>query len=400
MEFMSKLQEICDHDLWGFPNYTSIRDGPGRFKASVLVCGKTFHAPDFFKSSQEAQNEAAKLAYHHFSTAASKKPLNRPAKFRRIDSPSPPMSNSSPAAEPAILQHKNQLQIYAQKRKLNLPTYSYVREGPPHNVRCKAMVTVDGQTFESPEFYRTQKEAEHAASRVALESLMSAGILEARNFNSLLIQFSAYMDESAGFSKNFLQEFLMKEGLPLPIYKTKSCGAPHLPTFLTKKQAEMNAHKLHIVNLKNVSKLSATMISGGKGVLQCTSSNSSLNLDLQLNVKSEDRLATPPAQESKKEWKDMGQFRSPPSVASSFKPGCSFNYEEQGTWSDRCTSPSSITFFAFLSRCLCELFALSGSPRSVCKTSPGSHGQLTPYKRRFEAREQVNNNRFKSKGGI
>ncbi|XP_026459865.1 uncharacterized protein LOC113360581 [Papaver somniferum] len=326
--------------------------------SSSAVCGKTFHAPEYCKSSQEAQNEAAKLAYHHFSTASSKKPLNRPAKIRRLDSPSPPISNSSPAAviadhspEPAILQHKNQLQIYAQKRKLNLPTYSYVREGPPHNVRCKAMVTVDGQTFESPEFCRTQKDAEHAASRVSLESLMRAGILE---------------DESAGFSKNFLQEFLMKGGLPLPIYKTKSCGAPHLPTFLctaqvgtdvfegiaarTKKQAGMNAAKVAYCQLKE-RKLSATMISGGKDTLQCTSSNSSLNQDLQMNVKSEDRLATPPAQESKKEWKDSllassynifmdfmqdigsykdanlakpvdkGQFSSPPSVGSSFKPG-------------------------------------------------------------------------------
>ncbi|RZC63564.1 hypothetical protein C5167_025304 [Papaver somniferum] len=315
MEFMTKLQEICDHDLWGFPNYTSIRDGPGRFKASVLVCGKTFHAPDFCKSSQEAQNEAAKLAYHHFSTASPKKPLNRPAKIRRIDSPSSPISSTSPASvithhspEPAILQHKNQLQIYAQKRKLNLPTYSYVRNGPPHNVRCKAMVTVDGQTFESPEFCRTQKEAEHAASR----------------------------DESAGFSKNFLQEFLMKEGLPLPIYKTKSCGAPHLPTFLctvqvgtdafegtaarTKKQAEMNAAKVAYCQLKE-RKLSATMICGGKGALLCTSSNSSLNLDLQLNVKSEDRLATPPAQESKKEWKgNLFLHQAPASVYASLSP--------------------------------------------------------------------------------
>ncbi|KAI3927432.1 hypothetical protein MKW92_044422 [Papaver armeniacum] len=388
MEFMTKLQEICDHDLWGFPNYTSIRDGPGRFKASVLVCGKTFHAPDFCKSSQEAQNEAAKLAYHHFSTASSKTPLNRPAKIRRIDSPSPPMSNSSPAAEPAILQHKNQLQIYAQKRKLNLPTYSYVRDGPPHNVRCKAMVTVDGQTFESPEFCRTQKEAEHAASRVALESLMH--------------------DESAGFSKNFLQEFLMKEGLPLPIYKTKSCGAPHLPTFLctaqvgtdvfegiaarTKKQAEMNAAQVAYCQLKE-RKLSATMISGGKGALQCASSNSSLNLDLQLNVKSDDRLATPPAQESKKEWKgsykdanltkpvDMGQFRSPPSVASSFKPGVPSitRNKAPGAMDARPQVPLP---FSLSSADVCVNCSLSPVHQGRCaRHSQGSHGQLTPYKK-------------------
>ncbi|KAI3889111.1 hypothetical protein MKX03_004274 [Papaver bracteatum] len=553
MEFMTKLQEICDHDLWGFPNYTSIRDGPGRFKASVLVCGKTFHAPDFCKSSQEAQNEAAKLAYHHFSTASSKKPLNRPAKIRRIDSPSPPISNSSPAAvithhssEPAILQHKNQLQIYAQKRKLNLPTYSYVREGPPHNVRCKAMVTVDGQTFESPEFFRTQKEAEHAASRVALESLMRAGVLEARNeFNSTISAFNSICS-LYGFSKNFLQEFLMKEGLPLPAYNTKSCGAPHLPTFLctvvvgtdvfegmaarTKKQAEMNAAKVAYCRLKESkssgsinsqakdvlqgtsSKSSGSMISQAKDALRCTSSNSSLNLDLQLSAKSEDLLATPPARESKKEWKgsykdanltkpvdggkfssppsvassfkpsvtsimrskvpgttderlqdigsykdanltkpvDGGQFSSPPSVASSFKPGVTSimrskvpgttdaRLQDIGSYKDanlakpvdrgQFRSPPSVASsfkpgvtsimrnkvpgatdarpqvplpFSLSSTDVCVNCSLSPVHQGRCaKHSPGSHAQLTPYKRRFEAREQVNNNRFKSKGGV
>ncbi|KAI3876364.1 hypothetical protein MKW98_021216 [Papaver atlanticum] len=432
MEFMTKLQEICDHDLWGYPNYTSIRDGPGRFKASVLVCGKTFHAPDFCTTSQEAQNEAAKLAYHHFSTASSKKPLNRPAKIRRIDSPSPPISNSSPAAGLAILQHKNQLQIYAQKRKLNLPTYFYVREGPPHNVRCKAMVTVDGQTFESPEFCRTQKEAEHAASRVALESLMRAGILEARNSihyccNLLLIWF---FDESAGFSKNFLQEFLMKEGLPLPAYNTKSCGAPHLPTFLctvqvgtdafegmasrTKKQAEMNAAKVAYCHLKEStsSKSSGSMISQAKDALRCTSSNSSLNLDLQLSAKSEDLLATPPAQESRKEWKgsykdanlakpvEGGKFSSPPSVASPFKPGVTSIMRNRvpGATDARPQVPLP---FSLSSTGVCVNCSLSPIHQGRCaRHSPCSHAQLTPYKRRFEAREQVNNNRFKSKGGV
>ncbi|MCL7041201.1 hypothetical protein MKW94_007553 [Papaver nudicaule] len=387
--FKSRLQELCHQKLWGLPNYTSTRDGPDhnpRFKASVLINGVSFDTPDFCKSSKEAQNEAAKLAFQHFSSSD---PLYRPKIILR-DSPSPqstsPASsttsievNANATKEVALPQpnqqqnisvkdgfvlgssraqsqpnnelrstsikggensgikddllylHKNQLQIYAQKRNLNLPVYSCVREGPPHNSHFKAMVTVDGQTFESPEFCRTLKEAEHAASRVALTSLMRNGILE---------------DES-GFYKNYLQEFLRKEGLPSPTYKTISCGSSHLPTFLsnvevgtdvfegvaarTKKQAEMNAAKVAYLHLKEC-KSSGSTSSQAKDALRCTSSNSSL--DLQQNAKSEDPFVIKSSEEHKKERKGSyedailtkpvnyeGQFSSHPSVASSFKPG-------------------------------------------------------------------------------
>ncbi|KAI3974124.1 hypothetical protein MKX01_031582 [Papaver californicum] len=426
MEYMLKLQKLCDHDLWGYPNYTSTKDGPGRYKSSVLVSGLSFHTPDFCKSSQEAQNEAAKLAFHHLTASSEHPPLNRPAKTSRTDSPSP--LSSSPEGL-TILQNKNQLQIYAQKRKLDLPMYSYARKGPPHNTRFKATVTVNGQTFESPEFSRTLKEAEHAASRVALASLMRAGVLEVRNLISLLLRFkllAAYTDESAGFCKNFLQEFLLKEGLPLPTYKTKSCGAPHLSTFLctvkvgtdvyegiaarTKKQAEMNAAKVAYCRLKE-SKSSGSMISQAKDTLRCTSSDSSLNLDLQLNVKSEAPLATPP-KESKKKWKgsykdanltkpvvDEEQFSSHPSVASSSKPRITSTKRNKVSDVIDARLPDPLPF-SLSSTDVCVTCSLSPYHKSRCtRHYPGSHAQLTPYKRRFEAREQANNT-SKSKGGV
>lgn len=67
--------------------------------------------------------------------------------------------------------YKNRLQNYAQKRNLPLPDYSTEREGPPHVSRFKSKVTIDGKTYGSPEFCPTLKEAEHAAAKVALESL-------------------------------------------------------------------------------------------------------------------------------------------------------------------------------------------------------------------------------------
>ena len=85
--------------------------------------------------------------------------------------------------------YKNQLQKYAQKRNLCLPVYSCEREGPPHASHFRCKVTVDGQTYESPEFFSTSKDAERAAAKVALTSLVPDGAKEA----SLLFPVAIYI---------------------------------------------------------------------------------------------------------------------------------------------------------------------------------------------------------------
>lgn len=57
--------------------------------------------------------------------------------------------------------------------------YSSEWEGPPHSLRFKCKVTFDGQSYESPKFYSTLKDAEHAAAEVALMSLAPSGVQEA-----------------------------------------------------------------------------------------------------------------------------------------------------------------------------------------------------------------------------
>lgn len=68
--FKSRLQELCHQRMWPAPDYTVSRDGPAHnpsFGASVTVNGVKFDAPDFSKSSKEAQNKAAQAAVDHFS---------------------------------------------------------------------------------------------------------------------------------------------------------------------------------------------------------------------------------------------------------------------------------------------------------------------------------------------
>ncbi|GMY20268.1 double-stranded RNA-binding protein 1-like [Fagus crenata] len=300
--YKTKLQELCHQKLWNLPEYMSKKEGPDhnpRFSATATLTINnkplTFHSSNSCKSSKEAQNDAARSAYLHFTQPPPPPPPLRPSIPYSSSSsssfapfPQPSLSSSSSGIGNADLdieavtvttqtlqpntqqtphfnalplnnnftvidmQHlyKNQLQNYVQKRNLSLPAYSCEREGPPHASRFRCKVTIDGHTYESPEFFSTLKDAEHAAAKVALKSLSPD---EAK-------------EDDSGLYKNLLQELVQKEGFSLPVYDTKRSGEVHVPIFVstveidreifkghearTKKQAEMSAAKIAYTTLK------------------------------------------------------------------------------------------------------------------------------------------------------
>ncbi|KDP23604.1 hypothetical protein JCGZ_23437 [Jatropha curcas] len=144
--------------------------------------------------------------------------------------------------------YKNQLQELAQRSCFNLPSYSCIREGPDHAPRFKATVNFNGETFESPSFCSTLRQAEHAAAEVALNTLASRGPSRA---------LAARVLDETGVYKNLLQETAHRAGLKLPVYTTVRSGPGHVPIFSctvelagmsftgeparTKKQAQKNA---------------------------------------------------------------------------------------------------------------------------------------------------------------
>ncbi|RVW90286.1 Double-stranded RNA-binding protein 1 [Vitis vinifera] len=137
--------------------------------------------------------------------------------------------------------------------------YSFESIGPSHNCRFKSKVTIEEQTYESPDFFPTLKDAEDAAAKLALMSLSPAGFQEASLLKYLF-------PDDYGVYKNLLQEMARKEGYQLPVYSTEKSGVSHMPTFLstveiegetfvgqkakTKKLAEMNAAKAAYTHLK------------------------------------------------------------------------------------------------------------------------------------------------------
>lgn len=144
--------------------------------------------------------------------------------------------------------YKNQLQELAQRSSVNLPSYSCIREGPDHAPRFKATVNFNGETFESPGFFSTLRQAEHAAAEVALNALSKRGPSK---------ELATKILDETGVCKNLLQETAQRAGVCLPAYTTVRSGPGHIPVFTctvevagmqftgepakTKKQAEKNA---------------------------------------------------------------------------------------------------------------------------------------------------------------
>ncbi|GFP82841.1 double-stranded RNA-binding protein 2 [Phtheirospermum japonicum] len=107
--------------------------------------------------------------------------------------------------------YKNQLQELAQRSCFNLPSYTCIREGPDHAPRFKAAVNFNGETFESPNYCSTLRQAEHSAAEMALNSISSRG-----PSNSL----AARILDETGVYKNLLQEVSCRVALSLPAYTT------------------------------------------------------------------------------------------------------------------------------------------------------------------------------------
>ncbi|XP_076949948.1 uncharacterized protein LOC143622777 [Bidens hawaiensis] len=140
--------------------------------------------------------------------------------------------------------YKSRLETYAQKRNIPLPTYAV----ETHCRLFKAQVTICGNTYESPGFSSTIKDAEHEAAKVAFMALSQDGA-----------------PEDDCLYKSLLQELAQKRGLLLPVYATNKSGPPHMPCFVstvqisgenylgedarTKKQSEMNAAKVAYIAL-------------------------------------------------------------------------------------------------------------------------------------------------------
>ncbi|XP_020533065.1 double-stranded RNA-binding protein 1 isoform X1 [Jatropha curcas] len=263
--YKTKLQELCQKRQWALPKYSTMKDGPDhnpRFKSSVSVNSHSFDSPFPYKSSKQAQNEAAKIAFLHFTSPSpgiktnfliccsdsliSVEP-NVPETYNSSDT----QSHDLTVENADSCQYKSQLQSYAYWQGFDFPLYSSITEGSGRSTCFKATVIIDGHAFESPHFFTTLNEAENSAAKAALMSILTDN----------------FQEDDSGSYKNLLQETTQKEGLSIPLYKTIKTGPSHLPTFFSsvevegkkyygkagnsKKEAEVKAAKVAYTFLKD-----------------------------------------------------------------------------------------------------------------------------------------------------
>ncbi|KAI9082382.1 hypothetical protein K1719_035805 [Acacia pycnantha] len=214
--YKMRLQELCHQKRWGLPRYSAMKDGPDHipsFKASVFVNGLNFDCFGPSSSGKLAQNDAAMLAFLHFTSSE------------------PPLPSPSTNLNQLC---KSQLQNY--------------------DPCMKATSSVEGQLLERPAILSTSKEAEQAAANVALMSLSLDNCQKARMGDS-------------GVYKNLLIELAQREDFCKPTYKTIRSGTVQMPTFFSivevegkefhgepmksKKQAEQDAAKVAYIALKD-----------------------------------------------------------------------------------------------------------------------------------------------------
>ncbi|CAJ2668606.1 unnamed protein product [Trifolium pratense] len=257
--YKSKLQELCQRRQWRLPRYSFTKAGPPHnpsFKGSVSVNGVTFTSSNTFNSSKEAHNHAAMKAFLDFSSppSGSSIPNNKygPDPKEKVEAAKPQETQVPPQSRVILTDmdrsSKLQQQNNTRKNDLDPPVFTIKAEGPPHDIHHKAIVVIDGKSFEIPTFFNTRKEAEEGATKI-VDMFQQASVVE----------------ESFPF-KSLLLELTEREGFSNPTYKTTQIGSPHMPNFFStvevqglefhgkasrsKKQAEHDAAQIAYIALK------------------------------------------------------------------------------------------------------------------------------------------------------
>ncbi|XP_062113617.1 uncharacterized protein LOC133824670 isoform X2 [Humulus lupulus] len=151
--YKSKLQELCQKRHWSLPTYTSAKQGLDHnpsFSAAVIVNGQSFHTSTSSKSSKEAQNDAARIAFDYLSLNGSldKLPIPSASSF-----PQPSLPSSTDTA------HKGEAAV----EEVSLPEFaasscsSKLSETNVNNIICRHQLDAtkvhcprEGQTADKP----------------------------------------------------------------------------------------------------------------------------------------------------------------------------------------------------------------------------------------------------------
>lgn len=210
--YKSKLQELCHQRSWSLPEYAAVKEGPDHmpsFTGTVSVNGSSFRTPHACRSSKEAQNEAARLAFDHFS--APRTPPREPPRAAPAPAPAPPppSDHGSDDAAGACASSEN--------TKLNSIFASLEKVQPRLPDRNETSKVYESHTLANLEKERPELPDRGEISKAAESSSIGNNNTTVKDMRHLY--------------KNQLQTFAQKRNLALPIYCSEHEGPPHSRRF-------------------------------------------------------------------------------------------------------------------------------------------------------------------------
>ncbi|KAG6750789.1 hypothetical protein POTOM_045304 [Populus tomentosa] len=241
--YKSKLQELCQQRAWELPTYESSRQGQAhnpRFLATVTVNNISFHSPSPSNTSKKAQNDAAKLAYEHFS-------ISRP-------SPSPSVSGDYHSAYLHRMSSRNY--PYATMATLLIEVAAGSLSERAGAITCLSpggtsqFNTQDAnRTSQINEALAVAKNDESFGGSLSVSTRANSHLspkgslqLNTQNANQTPqvneATTVARNDESSGdmqrLFKSQLQTYAQKRNFALPVYSCERVGPPHSSRFKCK----------------------------------------------------------------------------------------------------------------------------------------------------------------------
>ncbi|PON49122.1 Double-stranded RNA-binding domain containing protein [Parasponia andersonii] len=120
--YKCQLQELCQKRQWTLPTYTSSKQGLDHnpsFFATVVVNGQTFHTDNLSKSSKEAQNDAAKIAFDYLSLLLDPK------------APELPIPAASSFPQPSLLSSSGSLAAITEMDTIHAIRETFEQKGDP-----------------------------------------------------------------------------------------------------------------------------------------------------------------------------------------------------------------------------------------------------------------------------
>ncbi|XP_031258613.1 double-stranded RNA-binding protein 1-like isoform X2 [Pistacia vera] len=287
--YKSRLQELCHQRSFNLPEYTSTKQGPDhnpRFQATVTVNDILFTTPNLCRSSKEAQNTAARLAFEHFSSSqpavssssdqspqvsATTSVVKDDYRFRgqtpQVDAATSSGKDVFGSRDETALFNANSLVVKDVCRSRGSASASTLQMNIQQTDQTP-QVSAATSVIKDDNRLRGQTPQVNAATLIGNDVYGSRDQTPLVNATSSVVKDVCRSRDTLHLYKNQLQSYAQKRNLAFPIYSCEREGPPHASCFKCKvtvggqsyecqeffptlKEAEHGAAKVALMSLSS-----------------------------------------------------------------------------------------------------------------------------------------------------